>query len=337
MTSIQKYREPEQLELDLFFVDQDTDGHKYSQSIELYDAVPKYVWGRQPRDPSGHLGILYRVFRHGAHEYEAEINPARIRKKVKGVEIELSFYPGVREELVEDALRKLATEGRAQRIDKQYGVRFSLSELKRELERTGHSYNTSQLKEALEICSKASLKLTRKSDGAIASQTQTIFPQYTEAKRANWIESKTQFAVEFHGLVTKSIEQKSFRQINYERSMQLSNALARWLHKRMSHNYRQAQAFSNTYTLGLATIVRDSGMTARARVSDNRKAVRKALEELKKPPQHQGEESQQVIFQWEEEEIKEGRSLLDVKFHLQPSLVFTQEMKRANAKTKMIR
>jgi hypothetical protein len=47
MTSIQKYRKPEQLVLDFFFQDEDT--QKYSQSIELYDALPKYFWGKAPR------------------------------------------------------------------------------------------------------------------------------------------------------------------------------------------------------------------------------------------------------------------------------------------------
>ncbi len=35
---------------------------KYSQSIELYDFMPKYFWGKAKRDENGTLPILVREF-----------------------------------------------------------------------------------------------------------------------------------------------------------------------------------------------------------------------------------------------------------------------------------
>ncbi len=252
-SNIPVYSEPEQLVLD-FFIQEDQEGHKYSQSIELYDAIPKYFWGKPPRDSGGYLPILRREFKHKGVAYEVEIFPARLSKKVKGVEIEQEYYPGAREEIIEDALRKIATDSRAQRIDKRYGLRFSLSELKKELKRTGHAFNNAQIKDALKICAGSKIELKSKSNGAKMAVTQSIFPLYGAVEREDWLKTKAQFAVEFHTLVTRSIEQNTFRQINYERSMRISNSLARWLHKRMSHNYRQAQTFSNAYTITLSTI-----------------------------------------------------------------------------------
>jgi hypothetical protein len=323
---IKKYIEPEQLVLD-FFIQEEDDGQKYSHTIELYDAIPKYFWGKQPRDANGYLPTLNREFKHRDVSYTVEVLPARITKKIKGKQVEQEYYPGAKEEIIEDALRKIATESRAERVDNQYGLRFSLRELKKELDRTGHSFNNNQIKEALKICARSKIEIKSKKNGSKVAVNQSIFPFYAEATREDWLESKAQFCVAFHSLVTKSIEQKSYRQVNYEKSMKISNALARWLHKRMSHNYRQAQTFANDYGIKLTTILRDSGMTPRARLSDSRKAVKMALEELKQ---------QDVLFLWEELESKNGRKLSDVKFVLRPTIIFSQEMKRANAKTKLI-
>jgi hypothetical protein len=314
---VQKFRPQEQLVLD-FFIREDEDQQRYSQSIELYDAIPKYFWSKSKiqRDENGNLPTIEREFQHRGATYTVQINPARIDGK--------EYYPSIREELVEDALRKIATEGRAERIKTRIGLQFTLYELRKELKTTGHTYSNSQLKEALEICSGTNLKLICKSRNDKVMLKQNIFPLYVSAEREEWLKTKARFIVEFNTLVTQSIEAQTYRQINYERSMKLSNSLARWLHKRMSHNYRQASTFENSYTITLTTIIRDSGITLRKRLSDCRKYARKALEELKQ---------QQVIWQWNEEETKEGRKLVNVKFELKPSNIFSGEMKRANAKT----
>ena len=323
MTSIQKYREPVQLAFE-FYIQEENDAKKYSHSIELYDAIPKYHWGKVQRDSGGHLPTLVRTFKHKGLEYEAEITPARIRKRGEG---EREYYPSAREEFVEDALRKIATAGRARQINKRYGLEFTLYELMKELERTGHSYSLNQIKDALNICSKTNITLTCKSGGDSLKVNQPMFPLLVLAKRKDWIEGKQRAVVDFNDLVTKSIEQQTFRQINYERSMKLTSALARWLHKRMSHNYTQASCFANTYSITLTTIIRDSGMTPYKRLSDSRKYIKKSIQELLRPD---------VIYKYDENATKEGNKLVDVKFSLSPTVTFTSEMKRANAKRKSL-
>jgi hypothetical protein len=321
--SISTLKEPEQLIFD-FFIEQDEEDQKYSQSIELYDAIPKYYWGKQQRDDRGGLPILKRVFKHKNLEYEVQIRPARLI--IKGEE--KHFYPGVREELVEDALRKIATEGRVRKVENLYGLEFSLHELKKELDRTGHNYSKVQIKEALTICNGTGITLICKSGGNSIEMMETLFPSLILVSREKWIESKQRAVVRFNTLVTRSIEQRSFRQINYERSMKLASSLARWIHKRMSHNYRQAQSFQNTYTIHLSTIIRDSGIVAYKRKSDSKKYVLKVLAELVK---------EDVIYKFDEENIKKGRLLVDVKFILNPTMIFSGEMKRANALAKAIK
>jgi hypothetical protein len=316
------YKEPVQLVLEFFISDEEED-HKYSQSIELYDSIPKYVWGKVQRSPEGFLPTLRRAFTHRKVEYEVEISPARIVLK-NGKERE--YYPGVREELVEDALRKIATEGRLRRTENGgCGVDFSLYELKKELARTGHTYSLTQIKESLTICKRANIVLYIKGNGNKIEADRTLFSDLVFAEKDDWKKGKRAY-VEFNPLVTKSIKQKTFRQINYERSMQITSSLARWLHKRMSHNYKQAQSFSNYYTINLTTIVRDSGISHK-RLGDSRKAVVQAMDELK---------THDVLYQYTEDSVKGGRQLLDVKFTLTPTLVFSREMKRANKLVTML-
>jgi hypothetical protein len=319
-SSISEYIEPKQLVFD-FFIEQEVDGQKYSQSIELYDAIPKYVWGKVIRDEKGFLSSICRPFIHRGTTYEVQIRPASIVKDG----VEKYYFPGVREEIVEDALRKLATERRIKRINKRFGLEFSVYELRKELEKAGHSYNHTQITDALKICSRTGLTLSRTKDNKVMVD-QNMFPTLALAEGRGRGGSAL-VVVEFNSLVTRSIEQKTFRQINYERSMKISNSLARWLHKRMSHNYRQAEAFHNTFDISLTTIIRDSGMTPYKRLGDSRKYVQRGLKELKRLD---------VIYQYEEKAKKTGRKLENVTFSLKPSITFSKEMKRANAVMKSI-
>ena len=67
----------------------------------------------------------------------------------------IDYYPGTREELVEDALRKIAScqfSGFMQQIPTETsGVLFSLYELMAELAETGHTFSYQQIIESLTV------------------------------------------------------------------------------------------------------------------------------------------------------------------------------------------
>jgi hypothetical protein len=123
--------QPEQLSLFQAFLP-DTDP-KYSNTIELYDAVPKYFALKHmedKRENGKYLPILQRDFEHRGEQYHLRLRPARIQYE-DGSERE--YYPSYREELVEDALRKIACD----RLNGVYlnahaGVQFTLYELRKE-------------------------------------------------------------------------------------------------------------------------------------------------------------------------------------------------------------
>ena len=102
---------PEQLVLfQTFLSDEDDNGHgdeKYSNTIELYDAVPKYfsnprLMDRMRKDGK-YLPMLERPFKHRGEMYTVKIWPARLEDRQGG---EKHYYSGPREELVEEALQQ---------------------------------------------------------------------------------------------------------------------------------------------------------------------------------------------------------------------------------------
>jgi len=83
----------------------------YSNTVELYDAVPKYFASKKRmselRRDGQFLTSLRREFKHRGKSYQVKITPARIEEE-DGSEKE--YYPSWREELVEEALKKIATD-----------------------------------------------------------------------------------------------------------------------------------------------------------------------------------------------------------------------------------
>jgi hypothetical protein len=315
---------PLQLQLFQTFLPEDQD--KYSNTIELYDAIPKYfptkhVGGR--RVHSTYLPILTRIFEHKTEEYKLEIRPARLSHK-DGTERE--YYPTHREELVEDALRRIACDRlNGVFLDDRAGVQFTLYELKKELKARGHSLNLPDIVEALRICNASSLTLLNKAGTAIVQSP--IFPVLLIASKQEWLNSpkSTRCYVQFNPLVTASINHISYRQYDYLTYMSYKHRLSRWLHKRLSHNYTQASLMT-LYKIRMSTILRDSGSYFNPRGNTNAREIEKALKEL-----IEGD----ILMSYKEEFQRGQRNkIVDIMYTLYPSITFTNEVKKANARVK---
>ncbi len=129
--------------------------------------------------------------------------------------------------------------------------------------------------------------------------------------------------VRFNSLVTQSIKQQTFRQLNYDKAMSYKLVIARQLHKRMAHHYPQA-SFSNPYHFLLSTIIRDFGLTEYAQLRDNLRDVQAALNEMKE---------NEIIMSYQIEKTldsKRRNKLIDAKFVLTPDARFISEVIRAN-------
>ena len=295
---------------------------KYSHLVELYDFIPKYFWGKPQRIDGRFLGYLEREFECRGQAYRVRITPARL---IGPDGAERDCFPGQREELVEDALRKLGSAGKGYFLDDEAGVVFSLYELQRELKKRGHDYNLRQIKDALLICAKTSLEVET-ADGC-SVMVASLFDAIGLQTREDWQGegTKTKAFVRFNSLVTASIRRSSFRQFNYETSMGYKSVIARQLHKRMAYFFRQA-SITQQYTILLTTVIRDFGLTKYKQLRDNLRQVEHALTEM---------EQKNVVLAWKVERIYEAQrpnKLADARFIITPHPQFVSEVIKANEK-----
>jgi hypothetical protein len=307
------HKQEKPLQLTLFELLKDEE--EYSHTVELYDFMPKYVWGKVERIGGVYLPTLRREFECRGRKYSLEIAPARITDG----ETEIECFPSKREEMVEDALRKMMAEGQGIFLDGEAGISFTLYQLQKELKNTGHSYSTQQIKQALTILARTNIEL-KSEDAEIEIYFSPIETLGFKGKN-----DEKQTFVRFSPLVTKSIQERSFRLINYEQVMSYKSVIARLLHKRLSHHYTQA-SMTDPYHFLLTTLIRDFGLTKQEQLRNNQIEVEKALEEMK---------AKNVVLNFKADKVIESASrakLIDVKFNLQPHPYFVSDVKKANVR-----
>lgn len=318
---LEEYKRTKPAELKLFELSTAEDKH-CSNTIELYDFIPKHYWGKEERIDGKYLPTLKREFECRGVRYKATIAPARIDDK--------DCYAGRREELVEAALRKLACDGRGAFLDEMAGVVFSLNELQDELKTMGHTHSIAQIKESLFIC--VGTRITVSTEGGEAIIVSGIFDTLGLRTWGDWQEKgqQTKCFVRFNPFVTDSIRNGTFRRFNYEKYMSYKYVIARQLYKRLSHHYIQA-SLANTYEIMLSTIVRDFGLTTYTRLKDNLRKAELSLKELI-------ENNVILTYQIEKTLDSNGQhKLVDAKIVIRPHPHFASEMIKANERYRHVR
>lgn len=243
-----------------------------SNAIDLWDNIPRYTIPRKKQEEirmaGGFLPLRKVDFQYRGKSYTAQIRPARLEVNDKdgrptGTTIE--YYPSAREELIEHALRKLAVEqyaGFFDRPDFRSGVTFTLYRLRQELASQGHAMTYEGLCEGLEVLHYAFLAVidgtSDLDDPSMISQP--YLPALVKINRTGrTFDPDAKWLVQFHGLVTDSINRITYRQFNYQRLMRCSTQLARWLISQLVLKYTQA-ATTNNFQMRFSTIKRDSGL-----------------------------------------------------------------------------
>ncbi|MDW2372420.1 plasmid replication protein, partial [Vibrio sp. 1078-1] len=121
----------------------------YSNTIEIYDALPKYIWDQKREHEDLSNAVVTRQCTIRGQHFTVKVKPAIIEKDDGRTVL---IYAGQREEILEDALRKLAVNGKGHIIEGKAGVMFTLYELQKELSKMGHGYNLNEIKEAIQVC-----------------------------------------------------------------------------------------------------------------------------------------------------------------------------------------
>ena len=323
---LEDYEQSRPLQMTLFQYLQPQES-QYSNTIELYDFMPKYHWGKVERIGGEFLRLLKREFVCRGEHYKIEIAPAVITDR-DGVE--RYYYPSKREELVEDALRRIATTNQGVFLDEWAGVKFTLYQLQQELKRNGHSYSKDQIKDALQICNRTNITVTSKDGTTVLGSS--MFDMVGLKTGEDWkgTGKKTKAFVRFNSLVSESIKSGAYRQLDYETAMSYANVVARQLHKRISHHYTFA-SLTQPYHLMLSTMIRDFGLAEYDRPSHNFRFVLKSLDEMK---------VKDVLLSYTVEkttDLTNRNKLIDAKFTLTPHPSFINAIKKANIHAAKIR
>lgn len=303
-----------------------------SNTIALWDSIPRYSVSRlamtKMRSPEGRLKLLKLDFRSQDKNLRAVIQPARIEVKdaTTGEMVEMDFYPSSSEELVEDALRKIAADQQQGYFDKtqfRSGAVFTLHMLREELKRRGHTRSYQEIIMSLRILAKSNIEIQDEDDRLGGIAISPYLPSLAAVTRKDLdSDPDAKWVVQFHPLVTRSIDQLTYRQFNYHQMMSHSSQLARWIHKQLSVKFTFA-AHGRTFEMRFSTIKRDSALLNG--YTDSRKAfaaVDDAFRELK---------DRNVLMFYTKEDIRGARNkLLDAVYTLTPSIDFISEMKAAN-------
>ncbi|SMF97519.1 hypothetical protein SAMN02949497_0314 [Methylomagnum ishizawai] len=314
-----------------FLCNSDDERDRLSNTIELWDSIPKYATTQQAmnqaRTKEGLLPRLEKTFIYKKREYKVRISPAIIDVEGGG---DKAFYPSGNEEIVEDALRKIAAEQQKGFFDKpefKSGVVFSLSLLRRELKKRGHARSYQEIIRSLNILVGSHIEISLP-DGKGFAKT-SYLPSLATVSRSDWMKDPdARWVAHFHPLVTQSIDALSYRQYNYHLVMSYTNQLARWLHKILAHNYVNASILVS-YTLSLASVRRDSGLLGSKRNNDDLRKLEAALNELKE---------HRVLLDHVRRDEREARNkIVDIHFDLTPHPDFVREIKAANKRQQSVK
>lgn len=311
-----------------FLCNTDEERQRFSNAIDLWDSVPRYSVNRQAmtkaRANERFLDNHQVTFHYRGRTYTSTISPARVTDLDGKVR---DFYPSATEELVEDALRKLAIEQQAGFFDKpnyRSGVVFSIYALREELRRRGHSRSYQEVRLALDILSGSIIEIASQDEekGEILVKAPYL-PSLVAASRSKLRDDpKAKWAVQFHPLVTSSIDKVTYRQFNYHTMMKHSTQLARWLHKQLVLKYTFADHLK-PFEMRYSTIKRDSALLGGySRERDAIEAVSVAFNEL---------QERDILASYDRKDVTGPRKkILDSVFTLWPSFDFIREAKAAN-------
>lgn len=322
-------------QLDLFrkfLYNDDDERDRLSNTFDLWDSVPRYAVSRQQMDKvrktKGFLDLQQIEFHYRGTTLKTIIQAARILDDKTGTSKD--YYPSANEELIEDALRKIAADQQSAFFDKtnfRSGVVFTLYMLREELRKRGHTRSYQEIVLSLQILASSVIEI--RGEGKTNGFAKSAYFSGLSAVSKNKLidDPQAKWMVQFHPLVTQEIDTLTYRQFNYAQMMSHSTQLARWLHKQLSLKFTFASLLT-PFEMRYSTIKRDSALFDGYELQ--RKAITaldSALNELK---------TVGVLMKIEKKPILGTRKKIeDVVYTLFPSSDFIAAMKAANKRKQL--
>lgn len=321
----------------------------YTNAFDFYEMIPRFVVGGDKsryytpegriaevhRNPDGTALPVERFYVHDGKGYSLDIKPALIKQKGGKYK---AIFPGVREEIIETVIFKLAVEKgyfatyatEEDARPENFTLFTSIYEIQRELERQrgAVSYSKPEIREALEVLQEATYHLRSKdADTDLKFQLISDFGHFNKEYDDNG--QKATIYVRFNALISTAILKRNWRLLNYESVMKEESFLARWFRKRLSLMFVQAQ-LGKTYNIKLSTIINSSGISPYDQLRDNLAFVQKTLKELKIV------ERFTVDKQYEINPATKRKVMADALFVIYPTFEFANDQIRANQHAKKI-
>lgn len=309
------------VEYDTFtkFISNDTS--KVSNTIEIWEAIPKYFLStaqvEKLRTPEGFARSKKWEFDYNGSQCTIKIQPAEIEQEDGTIQ---AVFPGATEELVEEALKKIFSDQQNGIHDPrktESWVKFSLRMIQSELAARNKTRDINQIKSAIDVMS--SCILTLNSDGNEIWKGAILQDLITVGREEYLADSDAKHIARFPIFVSRAVNSVQYRQFNYDLLMKCKEQLSRWIYKKLINKFIQAGP-TTTYHI-LFSRIEESGLLQQATASRNRQKVISALNELK---------ARGVILKYEAIPKKQGRTIVDVKYIIIPSPTFISEQKAAN-------
>ncbi|AJY53295.1 hypothetical protein [Halomonas sp. KO116] len=312
-----------------FLYNQSADRQSISNAIVFWDWLPKYA--NEAANAEAKLpNAVESQFSYAGQRFDFTQFPGTCRDYSQRGEAWMRRYPGIKEQAVELALMKLASDiGGICEVDqgqRQYGVVFSIRQLRRELEAMGHTYNHRQIVESIDILTSSEFLLESANGKAVARSRIITEYQAATAKGNARHSPEAQWRVFFHRVVAKAIESAQYRQYDLTR-----------LYARRSYGITLVKRLIFTTNLSSCTPLRvlfselretTSGLNY-SRVTDGVSYLEKEIKRL---------QSDRTLASYEKRVIKQrsegsGRPVVvDAEFLLYPSNELVAEIKASNAR-----
>ncbi len=323
---------PKSFQMDLFSEFLANDESEFSNTVDLWERIPKYFLSPQEQKRLRTSEGLARPFTQSYVLRGKNGDPLPYKVVVQPALIEQSdgeykaFFPTRSEELIEEVLKKIFTEqnlGIHDPKNVESWVKFSYSMIKRELEQRGCSRNHPEIKHSLEIMSKCILTVY---EDEKEIYTGSILQDYCSVDRRRFLDDpKALHVARLSVFISHAVNTLQFRQYNYKRLMDCKEQLSRWLLRRLINRFTYASLLTN-HNFMFSTIKTESGLLRAKKEGDNRLKVLAGLDELKEKG---------AISSYEVEERREGRKIEDVKYTVMPTHEFSSEQKAANKREQL--
>lgn len=319
-------------QMDLFSSFLANDESDFSNTVDLWERIPKYFLSPQEQKKLRTDTGLANPFTHdyvlrGKNgeplPYKVVIQPALIEQSEGAYK---AFFPGKSEELIEEVLKKIFTEQHLGIHDPENAeswVKFSYSMIKRELQQRGCTRNHPEIKQSLDIMSKCILTVY---EDEKEIYTGAILQDYCSVDRRRFLDDpKAYHIARLSVFVSHAINKLQFRQYNYRRLMDCKEQLSRWLLRRLINRFTYASVMT-THHFMFSTIKAESGLLRGQNERKSRAKVITSLEELIEKG---------AIMHYEIAEKREGRKIVDVKYTITPTHEFSAEQKAANKREEL--